>query len=137
MRAAAFGAAVLLAGGLTPVATEAVDRQFTCDHITGILLSPPDWGAEHDGFADTSVTLISRPNKGEGTVSWSNGNTYQGVTAEVSAGFIIITVGADWTELYQVNVSSLDLMMTATRGGSSVLPNAAKAFHGVCRPGTQ
>jgi len=120
---------------LSAGSARAMDRQFTCTAIKGTNLSSVDWTGFADGFGGQQVTLIAPLEDGKGWVHWDNGNEYEGLSVSMPGGFVVISVGDDWTEVYHVNASSLDLMMTATRSGSGILPNAAKAFHGTCRPG--
>lgn len=130
--------AVAVAGCLLwPTPGLAADMEFTCDNIVGVILAAPDWNAEEDRYANQSVVLTSQPGKGVGRATWSNGNTFPGIAMEMSGGFAIVTVGAEWTEVYHVNVGSLTLLYTKTRGGSQILPNSAVAFHGRCRPGAE
>jgi len=125
----------LVAIGVSPISAQAIDQEFTCNHIEGVALIAPDWKSVDDRFRDQSVVLTSIADQGLGNVRWSNGTTYSGFAIQAAGGFVIIAVGPDWTETYHMSVSGLELMMTATRGGSSVLPNDAKAFHGTCQPG--
>ena len=134
MRRWVAGAAMLLAMGAAMPA-RAVDMEFTCGEIQGGILAPPAWQLSKDAYLGQTVTLTSRPDSGSGQIVWSSGKSYPGIAVAAAGGFIIVALGPDWTEVYQVNVGSLELMMTATRGGSSVFPNSAKAFHGSCRPG--
>src|SRR5262249_8217866 len=113
----------------------ALDRHYTCGNIVGINISAPAWETHADGFAGLTVTLISSIETGDAQVKWSNGNIYRGITLEMSGGFAILSAGTEYTEVYHLSISNLDLMMTATRGGSAKYPNATKAFHGTCHPG--
>lgn len=127
-------AALLIAMGAA-IPARALDMEFSCSEIRGGVLMPPTWHVSQDAYRGQTVTLTSRPDSGSGQIAWSTGKSYPGIAVAVTGGFVIIAVGPDWTEVYHVNVGNLELMMTATRGGSSVFPNSAKAFHGSCRPG--
>jgi hypothetical protein len=70
-----------------------------------------------------------------GHISASDGLEEDGIAVKLTGGFAIITMGDGWVETYAMNIGSMELMFTAARSGSSLLPNASKAFHGKCRPG--
>ena len=134
---AALCAAIALVGADT-VAAQDVSRTFLCDKIDGIYIGAPDWRPQPDGYANIKMVLSYKSgNELSNVTSFKNGQKIyeaSGFGVSNNAGFSIVVFGKEYLETYVVNVSTLELLHTATRAGSGTLPNAVKSFRGVCAP---
>lgn len=108
---------------------------YRCFGVKGVYLGAPDWNPHPDGQTGAAVLLWYKGDGSESTVKWSNSEqTYSGLGVSMNGGFMIVLFGQQFHEAYVVNIGNLDLLHTRIRSGSSVFPNSAKAFHGVCEP---
>ena len=128
MRAVAL--LLLLASSTQSVAADVV---FRCSNIKGTMLAAPSWTVNADGFGQKEVLLGYR-DASQGEVRWSDGLAYSGLGVAMNGGFAIIALGEEFIETFVVNVGSGDLLMTAVRTSSGLLPNSSKAFRGTCQP---
>lgn len=140
IRAAAFAAQCIAFAFLNadPVAAQDVSRAFLCEKIDGFMIGAPDWQPKPDGYANVKMLLSYRSgNELSHVISFRNGekiNEADGFGVPTNAGFSIAIFGGEFLETYVVNVGTLELLHTATRAGSSRLPNAIKSFRGTCQP---
>lgn len=115
-----------------------VSRAFLCDKIDGFIVSPPDWKPRPDGYANAKILLSYKSgNELSRVTTFRDGqkiNETDGFGVSMNAGFSIAVFGNEFLETYVVNVGTLELLHTATRAGSGMLPNAVKAFRGTCQP---
>lgn len=111
----------------------AVEMAYRCSDVQGTNITAPNWEPVPDGFAGRSV-LIHFTGTGVGYITGFDGERYPGFETNMNGGFAIIVVGEEFLETYVINAANQELLMTATRTGSSFFPNSAKAFRGSCSP---
>lgn len=118
----------------------ALQMSYTCAGITGSSMAAPDWKSTQDGTSQQQLVLRYRGNREVAHASWTIRNEtpyYEAVGLGVSmgAGFAIFVFAQDYVETYVYNAGTTELLYTAIRSGSTVLPNSIKSFRGHCRPG--
>ena len=119
-------------------AAQDLPRAFLCDKLDGFNMSAPGWRPQPDGYGNTKFLLSYRPgNELSRVTSFKNGEKVyeaEGFGVVTNAGFSIAIFGGEYLETYVVNVGTSEVLHTATRAGSAVLPNAVKSMRGFCVP---
>ena len=140
IRFAAFAAQCVAIAFLNPdtVVAQDISQAFLCDKVAGFIISAPDWQPKPDGYSDTKylVSYKSGNARSQVTSFYKGERAYEaeGLGVPIGAGFSIAIFRGDVVETYVVNVSTLELLHTATGVGSGMLPNSIKSFRGTCQP---
>jgi hypothetical protein len=137
IRFAAFAAYCVAIAFLNPVTVVAQDISFLCDKIDGFIIAAPDWQPKPDGYANAKILVSYKSGNVLSNVTrFRNGEKVseaEGLGVLMDAGFSIAIFGNEYVETFVVNVGTLELLHTATRAGSGMLPNAMKSFRGTCQ----
>ena len=111
-----------------------VSRSFLCENFKGTWFGAPEWKAEADGMSGQQVLL--NYNGTNSNVKWYRGGKVyyenSGVGIAMDNGFAIITMLDEQIETYVFNSGTVELLFSATRSGSSMLPNSIKTQRATC-----
>lgn len=117
--------------------SDVTEWSYQCDGFNGTYAVTPNWTAEPDALTGQVLNIAYRADRTPSNVSWSrNGEPYSlesGAGIPMATGWVVLVVTDDRVETYVFNGSTQELLFTQTRSGNSVLPNAVKAYRGVCR----
>lgn len=107
-----------------------------CGNFAGTYMAAPKWEATSDSSRGQEVLVEFRGAKEPARVMWQkNGETYyeiEGIGLSMRSGFFILVPEEEYVETYTYNAGSSELLFSATRSGSSTLPNAIKGLRGTC-----
>ena len=114
-----------------------IPRAFLCRGLTGVWLGAPAWKPEADAMTGQEVLLSYTGKAQQSEVKWyRDGKVYfesPGIGVPMNGGFAIVVLGDEYLETYVFNSGTTELLMSATRSGSSALPNSIKSQRGVCK----
>lgn len=121
-----------------PSNAQDIPLAMLCSDLKGGYLSAPTWKLEEDANTNQNILLDYRIGSSKSYVSWSlAGKEYykgEGVGFSMKGGFVIVIPASEYIETYTYNAGATEVYVSATRSGSSVLPNAIKSYRGSCKP---
>jgi hypothetical protein len=115
-------------------------RPFHAWHCAGLATLSRDadttWALNPDSNAGQTVLTEYKGSNVLSRVTWFRGNDKYHEAAAMGApmnnGVWLFAAGESYVETYVLNVSTSELLFTSIRSGGQALPNAVKAFRGVC-----
>lgn len=109
-----------------------------CVNISGSHIAAPQWQVEGDGASGQDVRLEFGGDGSPSRIVWRRSGTQyteaSGLGVSMRTGFLILVAAEDYVETYVYNPGTTELLFSATRSGSALLPNGIKAFRGTCTP---
>jgi hypothetical protein len=134
----AIAAAIVLSASPAPQSAP-TSVTFLCAQMAGAYYGAPTWRIDPDGLTDQSVVLTFNGEGELGKVAWRKGTGapyYESpaIGSQMKAGFSLTVLADEYVENYVYNAGTTELLYSAIRSGSTLLPNSIKAYKGSCVP---
>ena len=112
---------------------------FLCAQFTGGYYAAPAWRLESDGLTGQNVVVTFSGERQLGHISWRRGTDapyYEspGIGTQMKSGFSVTVFADEYIESYVYNAGTTELLYSAIRSGSTLLPNGIKVYKGRCVP---